>query len=141
MDEISVDEKYDTDTRDAMTSPNQQERKDNDNKDEEEEEEDKKKTAQFWQTLDSKFKSGDIEFIKELIRKNEIKMDEFNPKRRNLLMISTQYGSYELVSMCINLGANIDAEDNQKQTALKIAISNGYSGTVNYISCVKEYND
>ena len=30
--------------------------------------------------------------------------------------------------MCINLGANIDAEDNKKQTALKIAISNGYSG-------------
>ena len=129
LDQIEVDEKYDNATREASAQPpstqdNQQE----------EEEEDKQKTSQFWQTLENKFKVGDIEYIKELIRKNEIKMDDINPNNgRNLFMISTEYGSYELVSMCINLGANIDIEDHSKQTALKIAKSNGFPGIYLYV--------
>merc|ERR1712244_159278 len=41
-------------------------------------------------------------------------------------MYAAQYGSYELVSMAINLGADIDKEDKKKQTALKIAITAGF---------------
>ena len=126
LDEIEVDEKYD---QPQSTQDNNQQEQEQ----EEEEEEDKEKTSQFWQTLENKFKVGDIEYIKELIRKNEIKMDDVNKEGRNLLMISTQYGSYELVSMCINLGANIDIEDNKKQTALKIATSNGFPGIYLYV--------
>lgn len=97
LDEIEVEEKYDNATNHAIISSNEHDRKEDDNNDDDEEQEDKKKTAQFWKTLENKFKSGDMEFIKELIRKNEIKMDEFNGQHRNLLMISTQYGSYEIV--------------------------------------------
>ena len=32
--------------------------------------------------------------------------------------------------MCINLGANIDVEDKNKQTPLKIATSMGFPGTM-----------
>ena len=54
-------------------------------------------------------------------------------------MISTEYGSYELVSMCINLGSNIDAQDKMKQTALKIATSKGFPGIILMCTCYK-YN-
>merc|ERR1712154_523088 len=93
----------------------------------EEEEDDKKKTTQFWNDLEKTLKDGDIEHIKDLVRSKELKINEINEKNgRNLLMYAAQYGSYELVSMAINLGADIDKEDKRKQTALKIAITAGF---------------
>ena len=91
-----------------------------DNKQDEEDEEinDKKKTVTFWNDLDKKLKEGDIEFVKDLVRTKELKIDEVNNRGRNLLMMATQHGSYELVSMCINLGADIDKQDNSQQTGL-----------------------
>ena len=49
--------------------------------------------------MDKKLKKRDLEFIKELVRNKEIKMDEYNGNGRNLLMMAVEYGSYELVSM------------------------------------------
>eukprot|EP01084_Bolivina_argentea_P067025 122151_1 len=88
--------------------------------------EDKKKDRRFWKYLVKKLKEGDIEYVKELVRNSEIKMNECNDDGRNLLMLGTSYGSYELVSMCINLGADIDKEDTSKMTALKIAKKRGF---------------
>eukprot|EP01083_Nonionella_stella_P162056 531619_1 len=54
-------------------------------------------------------------------------MDEIEPRTgRTLLMLSAFYGCYELVSMCINLGANIDKLDVSKKTALKLSQVNGF---------------
>eukprot|EP01084_Bolivina_argentea_P255353 429470_1 len=98
----------------------------NNRQQQEDEKEDKEKTKQFWDYLDQKLEEADIEYIKELVRKKEIKMDDVNSQGRNLLMLSTTYGSYELVAMCINLGADIDHQDNSRKTALKIAQESGY---------------
>eukprot|EP01084_Bolivina_argentea_P143599 252118_1 len=95
------------------------------NESQEDEPEDKKKTSQFWDHLKKKLKDRNIEFIKELIRHKQINMDESDSNGRHLLMLAVEYGSYQLVSMCINLGADIDKEDNNKLTALKIAKKNG----------------
>ena len=80
----------------------------------------KKKTLTFWNDLAKKLKDGDIEGVKDLVRTKQLKIDEVNDLGRNLLMMAAQHGSYELVSMCINLGADIDKEDNSKQTGLYI---------------------
>eukprot|EP01084_Bolivina_argentea_P043539 80217_1 len=92
----------------------------------EEKEQHKNKTPEFWDNLQKKLKKKDIEYIKDLVRKKELSMDDTNNAGRNLLMLATEYGIAKLVSMCINLGADIDKEDNSKQTALKIAKQNGF---------------
>ena len=73
-----------------------------DEKHEDEEEDDyKKKTSNFWIDVKKALEDSNIEFIKKLLRRNEIKMDETNDSGRNLLMLATEFGSYELCSMCI----------------------------------------
>ena len=59
---------------------------------------DKQKTPQFWKHLEKKLEERDIEFIKELVRTKQLKMDQCNIENgRNLLMYSAHYGLYELV--------------------------------------------
>eukprot|EP01084_Bolivina_argentea_P067024 122150_1 len=69
------------------------------------EDESRKKTTEFWRYLETKLKERDIEWIKDLVRKKDLNMEDTNGEGRNLLMLATANGSYELVSMCINLGA------------------------------------
>eukprot|EP01083_Nonionella_stella_P082004 226244_1 len=86
-----------------------------------------KKTKQFWDHLEKKLKESDIDYVKELVRNNELTMKETNEENgRHLLMMATAHGSFELVSMCINLGADIDKQDKNKKTALKLAKENGF---------------
>eukprot|EP01084_Bolivina_argentea_P198694 340166_1 len=121
LDEVELNEQ----TYQSSNLPNERKEETKDT-DTDTEEDDKKKTAQFWSYLDTKLKIGDIEYIKDLVRNKEIKMDECNHAGRTLLMLATEIGSYELVSMAINLGADIDKEDNNKETALKIAKEKGF---------------
>ena len=101
-------------------------------REDDDEDADDKKPANFWQEVTKALEDSNLEFIKGLIRQNKIKMDDIDNDDRNLLMLAAQYGSYELVSMCINLGANIDAEDGKKMTALKIARKKGRYNVYNY---------
>ena len=73
-----------------------------DAEDHDEDDQDTKKTSQFWQVLEDKLKERNIEFVKDLIRNKEIKMDETNSTGRNLLMLATEYGSYELARLSVN---------------------------------------
>eukprot|EP01083_Nonionella_stella_P113469 334535_1 len=91
-----------------------------------EENREKEKTSQFWEQVDTKLSDRDIDFIKDLVRNKELNMDETDGKGRTLLMLSALHGCYELVSMCINLGANIDKLDEEKKTALKLSQQNGF---------------
>merc|ERR1712228_991143 len=84
------------------------------------------KTPQFWKNLKTKLNLGDIDYVKDLIRSKKLNMDEINEKGRTLLMMAADVGNYELVSMCINLGADIDKIDNDKKSALKIAKERGF---------------
>eukprot|EP01083_Nonionella_stella_P151407 483661_1 len=123
--EIDGDQKQSNDPHPHQ--PQEKKEEQNEEEDEEEHEEEMKKTKQFWVHLDKKLKESDIDYVKELIRNNEIKMDETNEENgRHLLMMATAYGSFELVSMCINLGADIDKQDKTKKTALKLAKEFGF---------------
>lgn len=73
---------------------------DNDQKDENEQDDDdndKVKTKSFWDQLIKNLREGNIEFVKDKIRKKEVQMNELDSRGRNLLMLATEYGSYELV--------------------------------------------
>eukprot|EP01083_Nonionella_stella_P305818 1068438_1 len=84
------------------------------------------KTDEFWQEVDNKLRDGDIDFIKDLVRNKKLNMDETDKNGRTLLMLSAFRGCYELVAMCINLGANIDQLDNNNKTALKLSQQYGF---------------
>lgn len=103
---------------------------------------------EFWITLDHKIKvwsvftvyidilhivaisyqDGDIAFVKELITKKELKMEETNTNGQNLLMLAAMHGQYELVATAINLGADLDKMDTTegKMTALKYSQQKGF---------------
>ena len=58
------------------------------------------KTAQFWDQLEKKLKEDDLEYIKDLVRRNELTMDENgNSTGSTLLMFATHYGKYDLVCL------------------------------------------
>ena len=63
--------------------------------------------------------------MKELIRNKELKVDDVNHSKQTLLMMAAKHGQYELVATAINLGADIDVQDDSKDTALKIAKKKG----------------
>ena len=65
--------------------------------------------------------------VKELIRNKKLKMNESDESKQTLLMLAAKHGQYELVATAINLGAEIDRQDKDKNTALKIAKSKGYA--------------
>eukprot|EP01083_Nonionella_stella_P296289 1006620_1 len=66
--------------------------------------------------VDNKLRDGDIDFIKELER---------NKNSTHSLGVDV-HECYELVSMCINLGANIDKLDGYAQSVLKLSQRNGF---------------
>ena len=112
LDEIEqTEQKYDDD--DIQTNNNNAMLNNDDDQAESDDDDDddnrERKTSQFWNQLTEKLEEGDLEYIKDLVRKNQLSMDEkHNQNGRTLLMLATYYGSYDLVSMCINLGADID---------------------------------
>ena len=115
LDEIEMDEKYDDTPKQNSTKRSKHKHKKSVSpsayNDEDSDDEDNisiKKSHTFWGTLEEKLKERDLEYIKDLVRRNELKMDESNYNGRTLLMFATFYGSYDLVSMCINLGSHID---------------------------------
>ena len=138
LDELEeIDEKYDDESNKTGSKNKKNKQKksvktpkaNNDEESDDEDDETVRKTAKFWQELREKLEAGDLEYIKDLVRRNQLRMDEKdNQTGRTLLMLATHYGSYDLVSMCINLGADIDKTDSTKKTPLKIAKERGFPG-------------
>ena len=123
LDEVEIDEqKYGAEeTKDNNDTNNNNNNTNDDEDDDDDEDGVRRKTRQFWVVLDQKLEQGDLEYIKNLVRTNQLSMDEKSQTNgRTLLMLATYHGSYDLVSMCINLGADIDQEDTYKKTPLKV---------------------
>eukprot|EP01084_Bolivina_argentea_P261720 442415_1 len=80
---------------------------------------------EFWRKVDDKCKY-DADYIKTLIKNKEITMFDTNKTGYTLLIIAARRGCYEIVQLCINLGANIDHIDNNGKTALINARESGY---------------
>ena len=83
------------------------------------------KSASFWDDIYSKCKSNP-DAIKELISSGVITMTASNNLDRTLLLISSKKGSYDLVQLCLKLGADIDHKDRGGKTAIDLARDSGF---------------
>eukprot|EP01083_Nonionella_stella_P039281 106840_1 len=85
----------------------------------------RKHAEDFWRTIDDKCKY-DPDYIKTLITQKEITMFEMNKDNDTLLIVASRRGCYEIVQLCINLGADINHKNKIDQTALDSARGAGY---------------
>ena len=83
------------------------------------------KSTSFWDDIYSKCRSDPLS-IKKLISSGTLKMTDSNHLDRTLLLISAKKGSYELVELCLNLGANINHKDKGAKTAIDLAHDSGH---------------
>eukprot|EP01083_Nonionella_stella_P177515 624244_1 len=74
-------------------------------------------STEFWDQIEKKCRSDD-EYIKSLINNKQLTMKECDKFGRTLLLIAAKKGSYELVRLCLNLGADIHKTDKKCKTAL-----------------------
>eukprot|EP01083_Nonionella_stella_P301851 1037915_1 len=62
--------------------------------------------------------SSDPDYVLSLIRDKTINMSDMDSGGRTLLLIATYEGSYEIVNLCLNLGADINHKDKEGHDAL-----------------------
>eukprot|EP01084_Bolivina_argentea_P136561 240503_1 len=83
-------------------------------------------TNEFWSILRQNVRDNNVDYIKQLINDRKLDMMDKDSEGMTLLLIAAKIGSYDIVQLCINLGADIDKEDTSKMTALKIAKKRGF---------------
>eukprot|EP01083_Nonionella_stella_P106563 307685_1 len=77
-------------------------------------------SKEFWANLYRKWKS-DPEYLKELVKKGEITMNECNANGMTFLLYAAKHGAYELTQFAINLGSDVNHVDNAGKDALQHA--------------------
>ena len=77
----------------------------------------------FWVDIVSKIRS-DTDHIKALIKQGTINMNDTTQNGKTLLHLAAWKGNYEIAQLCINLGVDINKEDNDHETALERAMDN-----------------
>eukprot|EP01084_Bolivina_argentea_P279516 477870_1 len=63
-------------------------------------------SAEFWQDIESKLKN-DTDSIKSLIKNGTITMNDVSDNGSSLLHLAASHGNYDIVQLCINLGADL----------------------------------
>eukprot|EP01083_Nonionella_stella_P106782 308464_1 len=74
-------------------------------------------STEFWQDIYNKCQS-DADYIKSLINNKQLTMTECDTYGLTLLLMAAKRGSYELVRLCLNLGADLHKTDKEGKTAL-----------------------
>eukprot|EP01083_Nonionella_stella_P094043 263768_1 len=82
-------------------------------------------SPQFWNEIKIKCVS-DPDHIKALIQNKSLNINDVNELQQTLLLIASEQGSYKIVELCINLGANIKHTDYYGKTALDKARLHSY---------------
>eukprot|EP01083_Nonionella_stella_P227842 808010_1 len=81
----------------------------------------------FWKHIREKIKKKNVAYIKEQLQENKLSVEETDEDEGNtLLLFAAQEGNYEVVSLCINLGCDINHENNDGNTAADLAAEEGY---------------
>eukprot|EP01083_Nonionella_stella_P182660 657754_1 len=81
---------------------------------------------EFWAMVRAKCRS-DKEYIKELVKKGEIKMNECDDNGMTFLLNVAKRGAYELTQLAINLGSDINHVDKDGKDALQHARDGAWS--------------
>eukprot|EP01083_Nonionella_stella_P110065 321836_1 len=77
-------------------------------------------STEFWNDILSKCQT-DEDYIKSLINTKQLTMTECDTDGRTLLLIAAKKGSYELVRLCLNLGADLHKTDKKGRSVLDLA--------------------
>eukprot|EP01083_Nonionella_stella_P205966 749569_1 len=83
-------------------------------------------SKEFWANLYRKWKS-DPEYLKELVKKGEITMNECNANGMTFLLFAAKHGAYELTQFAINLGSDVNHVDKKGKDALQHARDGAWS--------------
>eukprot|EP01084_Bolivina_argentea_P093810 168666_1 len=79
---------------------------------------------EFWSKIRDALinKKYSTDYIKSLIKNKKLKMDDVdNCHGQTLLIMAAYEGAYEIVELCLNLGANINYTDKYGKTAIEYA--------------------
>eukprot|EP01084_Bolivina_argentea_P194418 333567_1 len=71
----------------------------------------------FWNTI-SREVEHNSDYIKSLIADKTLTMFDVNKNQETVLLIASKWGAYDIVQLCLNLGADIHHKDNVGKTAL-----------------------
>eukprot|EP01083_Nonionella_stella_P239358 837815_1 len=85
-----------------------------------------KHSAKFWQEIHGKCKKNDTQYIKSLIDNKTLSVNDVNDNGMSLLHWAASRGAYEIVQLCISLGADITLQNNIGHTALDYADDEGH---------------
>eukprot|EP01083_Nonionella_stella_P039706 108011_1 len=77
-------------------------------------------SEEFWSIIATKCAS-DKEYVKELVKNGELKMNECDKAGMTLLLYAAKRGAYELTQLAINLGSDINYVDKNGKDALQHA--------------------
>eukprot|EP01083_Nonionella_stella_P141673 437010_1 len=77
-----------------------------------------KHSDSFWKDIDDKCKQNDIQYIKSVIDNKTLSMSDVDGRGCSLLHSAVWYGSYEVVQLCISLGADTTLQNKRGHTAL-----------------------
>eukprot|EP01083_Nonionella_stella_P141672 437009_1 len=84
-----------------------------------------KHSDSFWKDIDDKCKQNDIQYIKSLIDTKTLSVNDVSDYGFSLLHYAAWKGAYEVVQLCISLGADITLGDKWDHTALDLANDEG----------------
>eukprot|EP01083_Nonionella_stella_P056398 148527_1 len=70
-----------------------------------------KQGDEFWQEISRKLRANDTEYIKSLVYNQTISVLDANSQGQTLLMFAADAGNYEIVNLCLNLGADVTRSD------------------------------
>ena len=62
--------------------------------------------------------SSKLDYVKSLVSEGKISMDDVNKEEMTLLTYAAKHGRYDIVQLCIHLGADLDHKDNFGKTPI-----------------------
>eukprot|EP01083_Nonionella_stella_P143468 446035_1 len=81
-----------------------------------------KHSAKFWQEIHGKCKKNDTQYMKSLIDNKTLSVNDVRDSNGwTLLHYAAYRGAYEIVQLCISLGADVTLKDKYGNTALDLA--------------------
>eukprot|EP01083_Nonionella_stella_P054078 142860_1 len=80
-----------------------------------------KHSQAFWDEIEAKCEKHDTQYIKSLIDNKTLSVNDVNDNGMSLLHWAASRGAYEIVQLCISLGADITLQNDDGRTALDIA--------------------
>eukprot|EP01083_Nonionella_stella_P228942 810917_1 len=73
----------------------------------------------FWQEIDKKCEKNDVEYIKSLMDNKTLSVNDVDEGTGwSLLHIAAFRGAYEIVQLCVSLGADVALKNDDGETAL-----------------------